>query len=138
VPGVTLPQDMRLETVRSISMVDYTVGLDGPADTYIAALKPNVVVKGKEFETGFNAEQAAVDFYGGQLIFSSGELRFASLSLLERDYSDADISAIRKPLDFPNRHRFEISRLRSTLARMSSRYRTQMIAMITDVPTRNR
>ena len=119
VHGVTLPQDMRLENVRSISMVDYTVGLDGPADTYIAALKPNVVVKGKEFETGFNAEQAAVDSYGGQLIFSSGELRFASLSLLERDYSDADISAIRKPLDFPNRHRFEISRLRSTLAKMS-------------------
>jgi rfaE bifunctional protein kinase chain/domain len=119
VPGVALPQDMRLENVRSISMVDYTVGLDGPADTYLAALKPNVVVKGKEFETCFNAEQAAVDSYGGQLIFSSGELRFASLALLERDYSDADISAIRKPLDFPNRHRFEISGLRSTLAKMS-------------------
>src|SRR3981081_2448815 len=100
--GVTLPQDMRLENVGSISMVDHAVGLDVPADAFIAALKPNVVVKGKEFEKRFNSEQAAVDSYGGGLVFSSGELRFASLSLLERDYSDADVSAIKKPLDFPD------------------------------------
>src|SRR6266436_9842301 len=72
VAGVTLPQEMRLENVRSISVVDYAVGLDEPADSFIAALKPDVVVKGKEFETRFNVEQAAVDSYGGQLIFSSG------------------------------------------------------------------
>lgn len=119
VTGVTLPQDLRLENVRSISMVDYAVGLDGPADTFIAALKPNVVVKGKEFETRFNAEQAVVDSYRGRLVFSSGELRFASLSLLERDYSGADLTVIRKPLDFPQRHGFDISGLKSTLAKMS-------------------
>jgi cytidyltransferase-like protein len=118
VTGVTLPQAMRLENVRSISMVDYAVGLDAPADSFIAALKPNVVVKGKEFEKRFNPEQAAVDGYGGRLVFSSGELRFASLSL-ERDYSGADLRAIRKPLDFPQRHGFDISGLKSTLAKMS-------------------
>jgi rfaE bifunctional protein kinase chain/domain len=117
--GVTVAQDVRLENVRSINIVDYAVGLDVPADTFIAALKPNVVVKGKEFETRFNPEQAAVDSYGGRLVFSSGELRFASLSLLERDYSDANISAIKKPLDFPDRHGFDISLLKSTLAKMS-------------------
>lgn len=119
VTGVTLPQDMRLENVRSISMVDHVAGLDVPADTFIRTLKPNVVVKGKEFEKRFNAEQEAVDSYGGRLVFSSGELRFASLSLLERDYSNADMSAIRKPLDFPDRHGFEISRLKSVLSKMS-------------------
>jgi rfaE bifunctional protein kinase chain/domain len=119
VNGVTLPQNMRLENVRSISVVDYAVGLDGPADTFIEALKPNVVVKGKEFETRFNPEQAAVDSYGGRLVFSSGELRFASLSLLEREYSGADLTAIRKPVEFPERHGFDISGLKSTLAKMS-------------------
>ena len=119
VAGVTVPQDMRLENVRSISMVDHAVGLDASADVLIAALKPNVVVKGKEFETRFNPEQAAVDSYGGRLVFSSGELRFASLSLLERDYSATDLKAIRKPLDFPERHGFGISGLKSILAKMS-------------------
>jgi rfaE bifunctional protein kinase chain/domain len=117
--GVTLPQDMRLENVRSIGMVDHAVGLDMPAEAFIAALQPEIVVKGKEFATRFNPEQSAVDAYGGRLIFSSGELRFASLSLLERDYVSADISGIRKPLDFPGRHGFEISQLTSTLAKMS-------------------
>ena len=51
VSGVTLPQDLRLENVRSISIVDYAVGLDVAASVFIAALKPDIVVKGKEFET---------------------------------------------------------------------------------------
>src|SRR5437868_5232026 len=93
VNGVTLPQDVRLENVQSISLVDYAVSLDLPAHTFIAELKPNLVVKGKEFETRFNPEQAAVDSYGGRLVFSSGELRFSSLSLLEREYSGADLTA---------------------------------------------
>ena len=117
--GVTFPQDMRLENVRAIGMVDHAVGLDVPAEAFIAALKPDVVVKGREFETRFNPEQQSVEAYGGRLIFSSGELRFASLSLLEREYANADISGIRKPLDFPSRHGFEISQLKSTLAKMS-------------------
>jgi rfaE bifunctional protein kinase chain/domain len=117
--GVTIPQDMRLENVRSIGMVDHAVGLDVPAPEFITALKPDIVVKGKEFETRSNPEQAPVEAYGGRLIFSSGELRFASLSLLERDYAGADISSIKKPLDFPGRHGFEISQLTSTLAKMA-------------------
>ena len=117
--GVTLPQDMRLENVRSIGMVEYAVGLEVPADTFISELKPDVVVKGKEFETRLDPEQAAVDSYGGRLVFSSGELRFASLSLLEREYSGADLTAVRKPEDFPERHGFDISGLKSTLAKMS-------------------
>ncbi len=114
--GVTLPQEMRLDNVRSLGIVDHAVGLDGPSDVFIAALKPNVVVKGKEFERRNNPEQAAVDAYGGRLIFSSGELRFASLALLEREFSKPDVSTIRKPLDFPQRHGFDISELKSTLA----------------------
>ena len=117
--GVSVPQDIRLESVRSISMVGHAVGLEEPANEFIAALKPDVVVKGKEFATRTNPEQAVVDAYGGQLIFSSGELRFASISLLERDYSDAQISSITKPVDFPKRHGFEISQIKSTLAKMS-------------------
>src|SRR6266851_6154769 len=117
--GVTLPQDMRLENVRSIGMVGCAVGLDVPAHTFIEALKPNVVVKGKEFEKRLNPEQAAVDSYGGRLVFSSGELRFASVSLLERDYSGADLKAMRKPVDFHERHGFDPSALKSVLNKMS-------------------
>jgi rfaE bifunctional protein kinase chain/domain len=119
VAGVTLPQDVRLENVRSIGMVDYAVGLDAPAATFIEELKPNIVVKGKEFETRSNPEQAAVESYGGRLVFSSGELRFASVALLEQEYSGVDLVAVHKPLDFPERHGFSMSTLKSTLHKMA-------------------
>jgi rfaE bifunctional protein kinase chain/domain len=118
-PGVTVPQQMRLDNVCSISMVDYAVSLNVPAETFIASLQPNVVVKGKEFEHRANPEQTVVDGYGGRLVFSSGELRFASLSLVERDYTDADISSVTKPLDFPRRHGFRLADLKSILAKMA-------------------
>jgi cytidyltransferase-like protein len=110
-PGVTLAHEMRLDNVRSISLVHHVVRLEASASDFIAHLKPSVVVKGKEFEDRFNPEREAVADYGGRLIFSSGELRFASLALLERD-ANIDISTVRKPLDFPRRHGFEIGALK--------------------------
>ncbi len=94
VTGVTLPQDMRLENVRSISIVDYAVGLDAPADAFIEAMKPNLVAKGKEFEKRFNPEQAAVKSHGGRLVFGSGELRFAWVSLLKARRHFANFSTL--------------------------------------------
>ncbi len=117
-PGVTLAQDMRLDNVRSISFVHHAVRLDDSATSFISRLQPTVVVKGKEFEDRVNPEQEAVDAYGGRLIFSSGELRFASLSLLERD-ANIDISTVRKPIEFPKRHGFEISGLKKLLGKLS-------------------
>lgn len=118
-PGVTLPQEMRLENVRSIALVSHAVGLESSSEAFIKSLRPNVVVKGKEFERRFNPEQTAVDVYGGRLVFSSGELRFASLSLLERDYVNPDFSTIRKPLDFPRRHGFDIFNLKTVLGKLA-------------------
>ncbi len=116
--GVTLAQDMRLENVRSISFVNHVVRLETSAADFIAKLQPSVVVKGKEFEDRSNPEQDVVALYGGRLIFSSGELRFTSLSLLERD-ADVDISNVRKPLEYPKRHGFEISGLKRLLGKLS-------------------
>jgi rfaE bifunctional protein kinase chain/domain len=117
-PGATLAQEMRLENVRSISLVHHVVRLEETASSFILRLRPSVVVKGKEFEERPNPEQEAVDAYGGRLMFSSGELRFASLALLERD-ADVDISSVRKPLEFPKRHGFEISGLKRLLGKVS-------------------
>ena len=117
-PGVTLAQDLRLDNVRSISFVKHVVRLESSASDFIKRLRPSVVVKGKEFEDRSNPEQDAVEVYGGRLTFSSGELRFASLALLERD-ADVDISTVRKPLEFPKRHSFEISGLKKMLGKLS-------------------
>lgn len=118
-PGVTLPMELRLESMRSISMVHHVVALGLDPEKFIAALQPDFVVKGKEFEARDNPERSVVEGYGGRIVFSSGELRFSSLSLLEREYSEPNLSAVRKPRDYPFRYAFQMGDLRNTLEKFS-------------------
>jgi len=115
--GVSLPASMRLEAVRAISNVDFAVLLDGPPVDYIRALRPQFVVKGKEYESLDNPEKAALADYGGLLLFSSGEARFSSLDLLHREYFATDYSPVIKPQDYPARHGFRIADLPAVLPR---------------------
>jgi len=101
-----VPQNMRLEGVRSIGIVDYAFLLDCPPEEFIAALKPAVVVKGREHEELDNPERAVVESYGGKLLFTSGEVRFSSLDLLQQELRETDLSTIYKPADYPRRHGF--------------------------------
>lgn len=114
---LTVPSEMRLEGVRAISLVDYAFLLREPPERFIARLKPAVVVKGKEFETRDNPEQAVLDEYGGKLLFGSGEVQFSSLDLLQREYFEANFSTIKKPTDFVERHGFTIAGLKKQLSR---------------------
>jgi rfaE bifunctional protein kinase chain/domain len=117
-PGTTVSEDLRLEGVRAIGVVNYaTLLCDFPAD-FIRVLRPAVVVKGKEHEGQFNPEQAALDSYGGHLVFSSGEVVFSSFDLMRREFSEINLSTISKPLDYPARHGFEISNLKDVLTKL--------------------
>ena len=109
--GVTVPADMRLEGVRAIGIVNYAFVLSEAPQFFIERLKPQVVVKGKEFEEKYNAEKAVVENYGGELLFGSGEVRFSSLNLLQRELLETNYSSIEKPLDFPQRHGFDMQQL---------------------------
>ncbi len=110
-PGITIPVDMRLEGVKAISWVDRAVLLGESAEDFIAKLQPDIVIKGKEYETLKNPEQAVVESYGGKLVFGSGEVRFSSLSLMQREYFEVNLSSIRKPTDYPMRHGFDMTQL---------------------------
>ncbi len=115
-PGVTVPAVLRLEGVRALSMVDYSCILPPRLDQFILELRPDVIVKGKEHEDSDNIERPLVDSYGGRLLFSSGEVRFSSLDLLEREYRESNFTSIVKPTDFAQRHGFTIDGLRRQLA----------------------
>lgn len=116
-PGTSLPEEMRLEGVRAISLVDYAFLLRTAAEVFVAKLKPAVVVKGKEHERQHNPEKAAVATYGGRLLFGSGEVWFSSMDLLRREYLEAELATIRKPTDYPKRHGFGISELKAEFVR---------------------
>lgn len=117
--GALLREDLRLESVRSIGVVDRAFLLRVPAEAFIARLQPAIVVKGKEHETRTNPELEVVECYGGKLLFSSGEIRFSSLDLLRKDLYETNYSNIVVPHDFPARHHFNLLDLAGVVRRFS-------------------
>ena len=86
VPDKNFPQPHeRAEALKELGFVSSVVILDKPLDVFLNELKPDVVVKGKEFETRENPEEAILAAYGGKLLFSSGESSYSARELLLRD-----------------------------------------------------
>jgi len=103
-----VPEQLRLEAFQSISVVDHAFILRMPPEQFIAMLKPAIVVKGKEHETLENPEREVVEGYDGRLLFSSGEVKFSSLDLLQKELLETNFSSIKKPLDYLQRHAFSV------------------------------
>ena len=114
--NAVMDEALRLEGVKAISMVNHAFLLHDSPEDFIAALKPAVVVKGKEHENSVNPEKAALDGYGGELLFGSGDITFSSIDLLQREFRESNISSVRLPMDFPKRHGFSMAALKNRLA----------------------
>tara|TARA_Y100000816_G_scaffold122065_1_gene85800 strand:- start:36974 stop:38407 length:1434 start_codon:yes stop_codon:yes gene_type:complete len=80
-----LSQKDRLESVKSISLVDNAFLINDSVQQTIKKLRPAVIVKGKEHEKLNNIEIKELQKYGGKLIFSSGESTYSSYSLIKND-----------------------------------------------------
>ena len=113
--GALVPEELRLDGIKAISFVDYAFTLSTAPEVFIQQLKPLVVVRGKEHEGNFNVEQSVVESYGGELLYSSGEMRFSSVHLLKQEMLKSDLSSIIRPMDFPERHGFTMADLRATV-----------------------
>lgn len=113
--GVSVEQSLRVEDVRAIGAVHQAIALKESAERFIARLRPEYVVKGREYEGLRNSEQEIVNGYGGALIFSSGEVRFSSMELLQSEYVTLGHSGIYKPVDYPRRNGFQIVDLADAL-----------------------
>lgn len=114
-----VPQDYRLEGVLSNSYVDHAFLFDEPIENLIAELQPAVVVKGKEHESKVNAEQEAVDHYGGKLLFSSGDAIFSSMDLLRWEFSQSTAQDMFLPPDYLCRHAITPQDLVATVRKFS-------------------
>lgn len=82
-----IPQELRAENLAALDFVDW-VCVD-PASTAVGlleAVKPDIYVKGQEYETnrhpGFAAERDAVERNGGRVVFTSGDVVFSSTALI--------------------------------------------------------
>lgn len=119
-PGVTVTASLRAEALLAISMVSEVVLMDAPIENLLRLFQPDLVVKGKEYASRFNEEAHVLEDWGGELLFSSGEVLFSSLDLLQREFASSGASTITKPADYPERHGFTMHRLAAVVKGMAN------------------
>jgi len=76
-------RNFRMESMQALNLVDYLVNDESTLVEVIKSLKPDLIVKGKEFENKFNIEKKIIDNYGGKLYFSSGEFSYSSYKFFD-------------------------------------------------------
>ncbi len=81
------PEHLRAENLAALSFVDMVCVNSAPtAETLLERVRPDVYVKGREYETNedprFAAERRAVERHGGRVVFTSGDLVFSSSALI--------------------------------------------------------
>lgn len=106
-----IPEQLRLEGVKSCSLVDEAFIFNGLVTELIDRLRPAIVVKGREFETRFNPEAAVIEGYGGRLLFSSGEMQFSSADLIRQEVAGQTNFSIAPPTSYMARHDISVERL---------------------------
>jgi len=112
---VVVPEALRLEGVRAISLVDYAFVLDETPESFINHLRPDFVIKGQEHEAELNPEREIIESYGGKLLFGSGDMAFSSYDLINQELKSVNDPTTQYPLDFPKRHKFSFTDLKNTL-----------------------
>jgi rfaE bifunctional protein kinase chain/domain len=71
----------RLELLKGINQVDEIETFNSDISNLLLKIKPNIVLKGKEFESLNNPESKYLDSFGGRLLFSSGSAYFSTNDL---------------------------------------------------------
>ena len=104
-------ENLRLENIKSNSLIDEAFISNEPIVETIKRLRPDIVVKGKEHELKINPELAALELYGGRLIFTSGETIFSSIDLIRKEFQSPDSRTINLPKNYLERHHIDNQRL---------------------------
>ncbi|MCF6331188.1 MAG: PfkB family carbohydrate kinase [Sulfurimonas sp.] len=112
-------QDVRLESIEATSYVDEAFILDTTALEYIKENKPDIVVKGKEHESRVNNELDILNSYGAKLLFSSGEIAFSSMDLLQKEFLSFG-SNLQHSHDYLSRHKIEFQNLKKIIDKFST------------------
>lgn len=98
------PPGERAEALLELGIVDRVVVLEEGLEAFLRSLKPDIVIKGKEFETADNPEEAILSEYGGRLLFASGESTYSGTDLLDHDIRASRTPQLTIPRDFLKRH----------------------------------
>lgn len=98
--AVNVPLALRVEAIRSVAFVHHVVELPAGPVPFIEQLKPDIVIKGREFEKLANEEEKAVARYGGRLLFTSGDTLFSTIDLIQSEFAGQERGSIVRPVEY--------------------------------------
>jgi rfaE bifunctional protein kinase chain/domain len=110
------PPHERAEALRELGLVNRVIILENGVEAYLRELRPDVVVKGKEYEDRHNPEAAILRDYGGRIVFSSGESTYSAADLLAQDNKAASRLQLNIPADYLRRHNLTTEKLAQSVA----------------------
>lgn len=108
----------RLEMVRSLECVDYAYITDRSPHEEILCNKPDIVVKGKEFESRLNSELSALESYGGKLLFGSGEFETNVEQFIKKPNEIGRAFDFSEARNFAKRHKVTLKKINVCLAKL--------------------
>ena len=100
--------------------VDEAFILHDTVENTIRKLKPDIIVKGKEWENRINEEENELSKYGGKIVFGSGETVFSSIDLINKDFLLQNNNLSISPKDFMNRHNLTKLKIKEIVAKFES------------------
>ena len=106
----------RLDVLSNLEFVDSVEIFDGDISNLLESVKPEVVLKGREFVNLFNIEASILQSYGGRLVFSSGVTFYSEEDLVESITSQVHSNIIKLGNEFLNRNDIKVKDLLNVLA----------------------
>jgi cytidyltransferase-like protein len=117
--GADLPDDVRLEAIRSLGCVTESLIVTDSISDLILRTQPDVIVKGKEHEGKPAQELSVIRELGIKLIFSSGSMGHSESELSYR-YQNNYALDLRKLSNFLERRKVTYSDLRDLVERFKA------------------
>jgi rfaE bifunctional protein kinase chain/domain len=82
--NIHVKEDLRLESVKSNIYVNEAFITDDSTEEIVKKIRPDVLVKGREYEGKENPELVYLKEYGVEMVFDSGDSIFSSLDLINK------------------------------------------------------
>ncbi len=108
----------RCEVVAALEFIEHCFIVREGVCQAIAAIKPDIVVKGVEHKTLENPESPVLAAYGGKLVFGSGDFAFKASSLGKTSKIQPTLS-LHRLNGFLSRHDINIANVRNILAKFN-------------------
>lgn len=120
ISSMKVPLDLRIESLKSVQMVDEVIIINSNLKEILTRLKPDFVLKGKEHENSQNPEEEILNEYGGKLVFGSGDFAMSSEDYLLGYFSKSKLNNIEIVATFFKRHNIKKERIISLLTSIKS------------------